>query len=160
MKAQLSHMDNNGTMKMVDISKKQDTVRIASAIAEIEMSGELVSLIKQGKCPKGDVFAVAKCAGIMSAKNTSNLIPLCHQINLSSVDIEFRFESTKLIIKSTIKTTGKTGVEMEAMTAVSVTALTIYDMCKAVDKELVINNTKLLSKTGGKSGVYKIDKVN
>jgi molybdenum cofactor biosynthesis protein MoaC len=153
----LSHQDKKGKAKMVDVSDKNETLRTASAKAEVVVSERIIKLIKGNTIAKGDVFAVAKIAGIMAAKKTSELIPLCHNIFISSIDIKFDFDEKKNIIsiRSEIKTQAKTGVEMEALTVVTVAALTIYDMCKAVDKSIVITNIELLSKSGGKSGNYR-----
>ncbi len=153
----LSHIDSQGKVKMVDVSAKKDTLRTASAKADVIVSNRIIKLIKEKGIAKGDVFAAAKIAGIMAAKKTSELIPLCHNIFISNIDIKFDFNKKKNIISifSEVKTKAQTGVEMEALTAVSVASLTIYDMCKAVDKSIVITNIELLSKSGGKSGDYK-----
>ncbi len=155
----LSHIDENGMPKMVDVSEKSDTVRIASAHAKVSMSKEAfrLAISKGGK--KGDVFGTAKIAGIMAAKKTSELIPLCHPLNIESCDISFEPDenenSNSITIISTVKISGKTGVEMEALTSASVAALTVYDMLKAVDKSIEISEIYLISKEGGKSGQYK-----
>ncbi len=148
-----SHIDDQGNAQMVDISDKDITVRIATAEAKIEMASTTLEEIINGAIPKGNVLNTAKIAGIISAKKTHELIPLCHQILLSGIDIGFYPDqkNAALVINSTVKTTYSTGVEMEALTAVSVAALTIYDMCKAVDKNMKITNIHLVSKTGGKS---------
>lgn len=148
-----SHLDDQGNAQMVDISDKNLTLRIAVAEAKIEMASATLEEIINGNIPKGNVLNTAKIAGIVSAKRTHELIPLCHQILLSSIDIDFYpdQQDTVLVINSTVKTTYSTGVEMEALTAVSVAALTIYDMCKAVDKNMKITNVQLISKTGGRS---------
>jgi len=141
---------------MVDVTDKPSTSRIAAAGGSIRMRAETLDLIRKGDVPKGDVLAVARVAGIMAAKKTSSLIPLCHPLQLSAVDIDFRFEDKPPAIRilSTVKVTGQTGVEMEAMVAVSTAALTIYDMCKAVDRGMTIGDIRLEEKRGGKSGVY------
>ena len=148
-----SHIDEKGNAKMVDISDKDHTVRIATATASITMHKATLEEIVDGNIPKGDVLNTAKIAGIIAAKKTHELIPLCHQILLSGVDIEFHPDqkNATLVINSSVRTTYSTGVEMEALTAVSVAALTVYDMCKAVDKNMKITNIYLVSKTGGKS---------
>ncbi len=149
-----THINEQGRAKMVDITTKEDTARIALAKATIKMELETLQMIKTGGVKKGDVLGVAQVGGIMGAKQTANLIPMCHPLILSGVDINFEFdeEGSQIIIKGTVKTTGKTGVEMEALTGVSIAALTIYDMCKAIDRWMVIKEIKLLEKSGGKSG--------
>ncbi len=153
----LTHLDEEGAAMMVDVSEKNITARTAVAQAEIQLSNEVLELILGGENKKGDVFAAARIAGIQAAKKTSELIPLCHPLMLSSVKIDIDVEEAlnKLVITAVCKISGQTGVEMEALTAVSVAALTIYDMCKAVDKSIVINGIKLLEKVGGKSGAWK-----
>lgn len=152
----LTHINRQGRAKMVDVSEKGDTVRVAVARGEVIMKPETLSLIKEGGIAKGDVLAVAQVAGIMGAKKTPDLIPMCHPLMLSGIDMSFLIneEENKIEIEARVKLTGKTGVEMEALTAVSVAALTIYDMCKAVDKEMVLGNIRLISKSGGKSGEF------
>jgi cyclic pyranopterin phosphate synthase len=149
----LTHIDNDGNAKMVDISKKNNTDRIAVASGYIELNKETIELVKIGNLKKGDVLTVAKIAGIQASKKTSSLIPLCHNINLNKINIQFNIDiqEGKIYCKSTINCSGKTGVEMEALTAVSVALLTIYDMCKASDKNMLISEIKLLEKRGGKS---------
>lgn len=142
---------------MVDISAKQDTSRSATAESSVSLNALLLKQLQSGEIAKGDVLATARIAGIQAAKICSDLIPLCHPLPLSKISIDIEFETTGLKILATCKTTGKTGVEMEALTAASVTALTIYDMCKAVDKGMVIGPTRLLEKTGGKSGDWKAE---
>ncbi|RPI17710.1 MAG: cyclic pyranopterin monophosphate synthase MoaC [Ignavibacteriae bacterium] len=153
----LSHVDSKGKAKMVDVSEKALTYREAEAYGEVYLSKKTFGLVKKNNIAKGDVIAIARIAGIQAAKKTSNLIPLCHNIFLSNIEIDFEFDSKNycIQIKSTVSTTAETGVEMEALTAISVSALTIYDMCKAVDKSITISNVCLLSKTGGKSGEYR-----
>ena len=154
---ELTHINEEGRAKMVDVSEKHDTVREAIAVGSVSMKRETLERIKEGSISKGDVLAVAQIGGIMGAKSTPQIIPMCHPIMISGCDISFKldFETTKIEIAATAKTVGKTGIEMEALTAVSVAALTIYDMCKAIDKEMVINNIMLVKKTGGKSGLFE-----
>lgn len=142
---------------MVDIGSKQSTEREAVACGAVYMKPETLRMISDKKIPKGDVFCVARIAGIMAAKKTSELIPMCHPLNLSSVSIDLSVdqEKEKIDIEARVKVVGKTGVEMEALTAVSATALTIYDMCKAVDKEMTISEIMLIKKRGGRSGTYR-----
>jgi cyclic pyranopterin phosphate synthase len=142
---------------MLDVGGKDSTVREAVACGSVLMKPETLKLIRQGRVEKGDVLGVARVAGIMAAKKTPALIPMCHPLNISSVSIDFAIKAkrNKIDIKTTVKLTGQTGVEMEALTATSVAALTIYDMCKAVDKEMVISEIMLLKKSGGKSGSFK-----
>ena len=156
MDNKLTHFDNSGNARMVDVSEKNKTERVAIAVSRIRVSEETLSLIKAGKIGKGDVLGVARIAGIMASKQTSNLIPMCHPLMISScnVDFEINDEENCIDIKSTVKIVDKTGVEMEALTAATIAALTIYDMCKAVDKRMVIEGTHLLKKTGGKSGEF------
>ena len=150
----LSHIDKNGDAKMVDISEKNNTDRIAIASGFIKLNKETINLVEIGNLNKGDVLTVAKIAAIQGAKKTSSLIPLCHNINLNNILIEFKINNkeNKIYCKSTIRCSDKTGVEMEALTAVSVGLLTIYDMCKSSDKNMVISEIKVLEKHGGKSG--------
>lgn len=158
--SKLSHINDSGKAAMVDISEKQDTVRTAEAFAEVFVSNEVFKKIKANTIEKGDVLSIAKFAGIQAAKKTSELIPLCHNILISKVDVNLKLntKNKSVCITSFAKTVGKTGIEMEALTAASVAALTIYDMCKALDKSITITNVKLLSKTGGKSGSYFAEK--
>jgi cyclic pyranopterin phosphate synthase len=152
----LTHIDNDGNAKMVDISDKNNTDRIAIASGFIKLNKETIQLVKTGDLKKGDVLTVAKIAAIQASKKTSSLIPLCHNINLNKINIQFNIDiqEGKIYCKSTINCSGKTGVEMEALTAVSVALLTIYDMCKASDKNMSISEIKLLEKRGGKSGLW------
>nr|WP_314741921.1 cyclic pyranopterin monophosphate synthase MoaC [uncultured Haemophilus sp.] len=154
--SQFTHINQNGEANMVDVSMKQETVREARAEAFIRMNPETLQMIISGNHHKGDVFATARIAGIQAAKRTWDLIPLCHPLMLSKVEIQLEAlpESNQVRIESLCKLTGKTGVEMEALTAASVAALTIYDMCKAVQKDMVIEHVRLLSKSGGKSGDF------
>lgn len=151
----LTHFNQDGRAHMVDVGNKEITERKAVASAQITMKDETLEEIKQGRIKKGDVLSVAQIAGIMGAKETSSLIPMCHNIFISNADIEFEFLEDGVLVRATVKTKGKTGVEMEALTAVSIACLTIYDMCKAMDKDMVIGDIKLLEKTGGKSGIYR-----
>ena len=153
----LTHFNEEGRAYMVDVGKKSDTQRIAIAEGEIVMQPSTLKMIKDRKILKGDVLGVAQIAGIMAAKRVSEIIPMCHQLLLTSIDLNFKIneEKNSIIIRSQIKTIGKTGVEMEPLTAVSVAALTIYDMCKVVDKGMTIQNVYLVEKIGGRSGHYK-----
>ena len=152
----LTHFDKKGAAHMVDVGDKDITEREATATASIEMAPETLELIRDGKANKGDVLGVARLAGIMAAKKTADLIPLCHPLALSKVNVEFIIDekNSRIEAQATCKLKGRTGVEMEALTAVFVAALTIYDMCKAVDRGMTITETKLLHKSGGKSGTY------
>jgi len=149
-----THLDKNGGARMVDVSNKPITIRIAIAQCVIRMSLETFNIIIQEKAQKGNVLETARIAGIMAAKKTSELIPLCHPLPISQVQIDFipQKETSSFLIQSMVKTDAKTGVEMEALTSVSVAALTIYDMCKAVEKGMIISDIHLVKKTGGKSG--------
>lgn len=153
----LTHLDAEGKASMVDVSEKQVTARSATAMASITMKPETLALIQENGIKKGDVLAVARIAGILAAKKCSELIPLCHPLALTSIKVEFELltPECRINILATCKLSDKTGVEMEALTAASISALTVYDMCKAVDKGMVISDIKLLEKTGGKSGTYK-----
>ncbi len=155
--SKLTHLDESGAANMVDVGDKTDTVRIATASGCIIMQKQTLELILSGNAAKGDVIGTARLAGIMAAKKTSDLIPLCHPLMLSKVTVEIEPDEALpgLRVSATVKLTGKTGVEMEALTAVSVTCLTIYDMAKAVDKGMVISNIAVDSKTGGKSGDWQ-----
>lgn len=152
----LTHFDNNGNAIMVDVSEKNESERIATACSTISLSKETLDCIKNNQMKKGDVLGVARVAGIMAAKKTSDLIPMCHPLMITKCNIDYEIdeENSKIKILATVKIVGKTGVEMEALTAATVTALTIYDMCKAMDKRMVIEQTFLLKKTGGKSGEF------
>lgn len=154
MSKELSHLDANGSAHMVDVSEKSDTVRTAIASGEVQMKPETLALIRAGAIKKGDVLTVAQIAGIQAAKRTSDLIPLCHPLPLSHVEVELVLDDALpgVIITATVRVTGKTGVEMEALTAVSVAALTVYDMAKAVEKTMRIQNIRLIEKHGGRSG--------
>lgn len=159
--AEFTHFNESGRARMVDVSAKDSTERVGTAQATVLMLPATLEKIQQGKIAKGDVLAVAQVAGVMGAKKTPDLIPMCHPLLITSVDISFKEESQPnrdglcaIHIYATVKTTGQTGVEMEAMTAASVAALTIYDMCKAIDRGMSFTNVCLLSKSGGKSGTY------
>lgn len=149
-----THFNEEGRAHMVEVGDKKDTKRVAIAQGRINMKSETVKRIKDGLIKKGDVLSVAQVGGIMGAKKTSDLIPMCHNIFLTGSDIRFNILDDAIEIEAEVRTTGKTGVEMEALTAVSITALTIYDMCKAVDKDMVIEDIKLIKKSGGNSGDY------
>jgi len=153
---EFTHMNGQGRGKMVDVSEKKDTERYALAKGEISLSDETLDLLINKNIKKGDVLAVAQVGAIMGAKKTSEIIPMCHNIFISGVDVEFDIqkEENRIEISAHAKTVGKTGIEMEALCAVSVAALTIYDMCKSVDKSMVISNIRLCEKSGGKSGDY------
>ena len=156
-KQKLTHFNKEGRARMVDVGGKNDTLRIAIAEGEIIMQPSTLKMIKEKEIFKGDVLGVAQVAGIMAAKKTSEIIPMCHPLLLTSIDINFKIdeEKDKIIIQSQVKTVGKTGVEMEPLTAVSVAALTIYDMCKAVDRGMTIQDIHLVEKSGGQSGHYQ-----
>jgi len=153
----LTHLDRQGRARMVDVSGKPDSLREATARAEMEMKPETLQMIVDGDAPKGDVFGVARLAGIMAAKRTDTLIPLCHGLSLDKVDVDIRADRDKprVVIDAVARTRGATGVEMEALTAASVAALTVYDMCKAVDRGMRITNIRLLAKSGGRSGSWQ-----
>ena len=156
--AGLSHLDEKGAARMVDVSDKVDTVRVALAEAFVVMRPETLALIQSGGLPKGDVLAVARTAGIMGAKQTSSLIPMCHPLAITGVTLDLEpAGADQLRITARVKTTGRTGVEMEALTAVSIAALTVYDMCKAVDKGMRVEGLRLLEKQGGKSGDWRAE---
>ena len=153
----LTHLDDAGRDRMVDVSAKDETERVAVAAGSVLMQPATLALIQSGGVPKGDVLAVARLAGIMAAKRTADLIPLCHPLALTSVAVELACDEARAAvdITATCRVTGRTGVEMEALTAVSVAALTIYDMCKAVDRGMRIGEIRLIHKSGGKSGTYE-----
>ncbi|HQP51898.1 MAG TPA: cyclic pyranopterin monophosphate synthase MoaC [Syntrophorhabdaceae bacterium] len=154
---ELTHIDSDGKARMVDISGKKETEREAKAYGKVRMSPKTYDIIKSGLGPKGDIFTVAKIAGIMGAKKTHTLIPLCHPLSITHIDVNFDFIDTESAVEiiSTVRTKGQTGVEMEALTCSTVVALTIYDMCKAIDKSIELGPFYLLEKSGGKSGVFK-----
>ncbi len=160
--AEFTHFNESGRARMVDVSAKGSTERIAVAQGRVSMLPETLRCIQEGKIAKGDVLAVAQVAGVMGAKRTPDVIPMCHPLMLTSVNIDFRAHATPddkgqcaLTIQATAKTNGQTGVEMEAMTAVTISALTVYDMCKAIDKGMSVDDVLLVSKSGGKSGTYQ-----
>jgi cyclic pyranopterin phosphate synthase len=160
-KPQLTHIDEHGAARMVDVGSKAETQRLAIAGGRVTMQAETLALLEQGSHQKGDVLAVARIAGIQAAKKCSDLIPLCHPLMLNSVAVDFTLDQNEnaVLIEARCMVSGKTGVEMEALTAVSVAALTIYDMCKAVDRAMVIGEVGLLRKQGGKSGDWQRDEV-
>lgn len=150
-----THLNKNGEIRMVDVTEKENSLRYAKASGEIFVSNEVIECIKANKMKKGNVLEAARMAGIMALKKTSDFIPLCHSIFISWANISFNIKEKSIIINCEVKSTGKTGVEMEALAGVSVAALTIYDMCKAITKEMIISNIGLLEKSGGKSGLYR-----
>ncbi|MEG2172680.1 MAG: cyclic pyranopterin monophosphate synthase MoaC [Desulfovibrionaceae bacterium] len=156
MDSSFSHMDSHGSITMVDVGHKQPTQRVAIVEAVVEMNAHTLALLKQAALPKGDVLTTAKIAGILAAKRTAELIPLCHPLPLSFVDVRFSVceNPPSVRIEAEARTTDRTGVEMEALIAAQIAAATIYDMCKAVQKDIVINTVRLLHKSGGKSGVF------
>jgi cyclic pyranopterin phosphate synthase len=157
MTSKLTHIDASGAARMVDVSDKETSLRIAVASSRIALSEATLHAIKTADLKKGDVIGTARIAGIMAAKETSRLIPLCHGLNLDDIDVDFTLESDGIAITTTARCEGRTGVEMEALTAASIAALTIYDMVKAMDREAVIGPTMLLEKRGGKSGDWQRD---
>jgi cyclic pyranopterin phosphate synthase len=154
---ELTHINEQGRAKMVDVSEKKETPREAVAYASIHMKRETLERIKEGTIAKGDVLSVAQVAGIMGAKKTSDIIPMCHPIMITGCDINFSldFERNMVEITATARTIGQTGIEMESLCAVSIAALTIYDMCKAIDREMTVSDVMLLKKSGGKSGTFE-----
>ncbi len=154
--SELTHLDAQGHARMVDVGAKKETERVAIARCEVRMKPETLALIQSGGVPKGDVIGVARVAGILAAKRTGELIPLCHPLPITSASVDFSFDEpgSRVLIEAMVATVSKTGVEMEALTACSVAALTIYDMAKAADKGMVIGEVRLVKKTGGKSGTY------
>jgi cyclic pyranopterin phosphate synthase len=157
---QFTHFDDAGRARMVDISAKDETVREAIATGSIHMLPETLAFIREGRIAKGDVLAVAQVAGIMGAKRAAELIPMCHSLLLTNVEMAFELADSgdgysQILIKAIVRTVGRTGAEMEALTAVSVAALTIYDMCKAVDREMSVHAIQLIRKSGGKSGLFE-----
>ena len=157
MMAKLSHVDEQGRVRMVDVTGKDVTRRVAVAQGVVTMRAETLAAIAEGQIPKGDVLTVARIAGIMAAKKTSELIPMCHPLNISGVEVKLtpRESPPSVEIEATVRISGKTGVEMEALTAVSVAGLTIYDMCKAVDRDMTVGEIRLTHKSGGKSGTFE-----
>lgn len=158
-KKEFTHFDEKGNARMVNVSEKSETVRKASACGKVYVNSQTLELIKKGQMKKGDVLTVAQVAGIMGAKKTPDIIPMCHPLFIDGVDVKLYIndEQSCIDIFAEVGITGKTGVEMEALTSVSVAALTVYDMCKAVQKDMVISDIKLLEKSGGKSGHYKLE---
>ncbi len=157
MMAKLSHVDEQGRVRMVDVTGKDVTRRVAVARGVVTLRAETLAAIAEGQIPKGDVLTVARIAGIMAAKKTSELIPMCHPLNISGVEVKLipRENPPSVEIEATVRIAGQTGVEMEALTAVSVAGLTIYDMCKAVDREMTVGDISLVHKSGGKSGTFE-----
>ncbi len=157
--SKLTHFNESGAVHMVDVGSKADTHRVAIACGTITMQAETLEIIKQGTHKKGDVLGIARTAGIMGAKKTADLIPLCHPISLTHIDIELKIndDSSSVYCECRTESRGKTGVEMEALTAVQVVLLTIYDMCKAIDRGMVLTDVMLLEKSGGKSGAWRRD---
>lgn len=155
MTGPLSHLDDRGAAHMVDVSAKATTKRVAVAGGALRTTAEVIQLISAGGLPKGDALATARVAGIMAAKRTSDLVPLCHQLALTGVDVDFTIGESQIDITASVRTTDRTGVEMEALTAVGVAALTLYDMIKAVDRAAVIDNIRVLSKDGGRTGAWE-----
>ena len=155
--SKLTHFDARGRARMVDVSEKPETVREAVASGSVSMKKTTLRMIRDGKMSKGDVLGVARVAGIMAAKKTSEIIPMCHPLNITSVEVSFEYDEkgSRIQIESKVKIKGMTGVEMEALTAVAAAALTVYDMCKSVDRRMIISDILLLEKRGGKSGVFK-----
>jgi cyclic pyranopterin phosphate synthase len=153
----LTHVDSAGNARMVDVGSKEETHRVAVAKGAIRMSATTLTAIAQGNAPKGDVLGTARIAGIMAAKKTGELIPLCHPLGIDAVNIDFELVETGVECTATATLTGKTGIEMEALTAVSVALLTVYDMAKALDKGMVIEGIRLIEKRGGKSGIWRAD---
>ena len=155
--SKLTHLDERGQARMVDVGGKAETARSATATGRIRMSAEALSAVRDGSGPKGDVLAAARIAGIMAAKKTGELIPLCHPLALDAVAVEFAFEDDAVRVTARASLSGRTGVEMEALTAASLALLTVYDMAKALDKGMVIEGVRLLEKTGGKSGDWRAE---
>lgn len=151
----LTHIDSSGTARMVDVGPKAETQRVAVASGRITMSAEALEAIRAGNAPKGDVLGTARIAGIMAGKRTGDLIPMCHPLAIDAINVDFEFESGAVRATATAALTGKTGVEMEAITAVSIALVTIYDMAKALDKGMVIGSIQLVEKRGGKSGLWR-----
>lgn len=160
MSGKFSHFDDSGNAVMVDVSGKNITTRTATAVGSIQVGKEIMDAVTEGNIKKGDVLGVARVAGIMGIKRTSDLIPMCHPLPVTKCTVDFELDHEKSEIKAycTVKTEGKTGVEMEALTGVQITLLTIYDMCKAIDKSMVISDVHLIEKTGGKSGDFHFER--
>ncbi|WP_285019818.1 cyclic pyranopterin monophosphate synthase MoaC [Novosphingobium sp. fls2-241-R2A-195] len=157
MNKSLTHIDANGNARMVDVGAKAETQRTAIASGRISMSDDALAAVRAGNAPKGDVLGTARIAGIMAAKRTAELIPMCHPLALDAVNLEFSFEDNAIKVIARASLTGKTGVEIEAITATSIALVTIYDMAKALDKSMVISDIRLVEKIGGKSGHWKLD---
>ncbi len=157
MTTPLTHFDDSGASRMVDVSEKAVTVRTAVAEGSVSMRRETLELIRNKQLAKGDVLEVARLAGIMGTKRTADLIPLCHPLPIDGVKIDFETAGTTVVIRAEVRTTGRTGVEMEALTAITVAALTIYDMCKSVDREMELGPFRLIEKSGGRSGTFRRD---
>ena len=155
--SKLTHLDSQGAARMVDVGGKAQTARSAAATGRIRMSPQALAAVREGSGPKGDVLAVARIAGIMAAKKTADLIPLCHPLALDTVTVEFAFEADGVRVTARASLTGRTGVEMEALTAAAIALLTVYDMAKALDKGMVIDEVRLVEKTGGKSGDWRAE---
>ncbi len=155
MSKSLTHIDSDGTARMVDVGAKAETQRLARASGRIRMSTQALAAIQQGDAPKGDVLGTARIAGIMAAKRTGDLIPMCHPLAIDAVNLDFAFEADAIRATATATLTGKTGIEMEAITAVTIALVTIYDMAKALDKAMVIEDVRLIEKRGGKSGHWR-----
>ena len=155
--SKLTHLDENGAARMVDVGGKNETARSATAAGRILMSAETLNAVREGSGPKGDVLSTARIAGIMAAKKTGELIPMCHPLALDSVSVDFAFSDGAIEVKATASLTAKTGVEMEALTAASIALLTIYDMAKALEKGMIIEQVRLIEKTGGKSGTWRAE---
>ncbi|MET1756591.1 cyclic pyranopterin monophosphate synthase MoaC [Novosphingobium sp. RD2P27] len=159
MSKSLSHIDAEGTARMVDVGAKAETQRLAVASGRVRMSPEALAAIRAGNAPKGDVLGTARIAGIMAAKRTGDLIPMCHPLVIDAVNVDFAFEGDAVRATATASLTGKTGVEMEAVTATAIALVTIYDMAKALDKAMVIEDVRLIEKRGGKSGHWRADEA-
>ena len=157
MSKSLTHIDSDGSARMVDIGDKAETPRVAVASGRITMTTEALAAVRAGNAPKGDVLGTARVAGIMAAKKTADLIPMCHPLTIDAVNIDFTFEDTAIHVTAMVSLTGKTGVEMEAIIAASIALLTIYDMTKALDKSMIIGGIRLIEKRGGKSGHWRAE---
>jgi len=155
--SELTHLDNEGLPRMVDVSSKQETLRQAEAEAVLWVGSEVMKTIRDGRTPKGNIFETARIAGVMGAKRTSDLIPLCHPLNITHASVDMELLDDRIVIHSSVRTRGSTGVEMEALTAASVAGLTLYDMLKALSKEMRIDGLRLLAKSGGRSGNYRAE---
>jgi cyclic pyranopterin phosphate synthase len=153
--SELTHLDHQGLPRMVDVSSKPETIRTAEAEAVLWVGFEVMSAIRDGRTPKGNIFETARIAGVMGAKRTSDLIPLCHPLNLTHASVDMELLEDRILIRTSVRTVGSTGVEMEALTAASITSLTLYDMLKALSKQMRIESIRLLAKSGGSSGDYR-----